>query len=506
MEARAFSRKTAFVALTFVALIAASCEHNITGGIGALASITVTTNPDTLVIGTSRRFIAVGRDAGGGVVNIDPTWSVVSGGTINNSGVLTAGMSTGTFANTVVATVGSISGNATLTVIAGPPAGITVTPVTTTLAVGQTQQFTAVVVDAGGNVLPTAPSWAVGAGGGNITNMGLFTASGAAGTYNNTVSASVGSISDSSSVTVTAGALATITVTPNPSTVQPGASQQFTATGRDAGGNVVSFTPSWSIQAGGGTITSTGLFTAGTAPGTFPNTVRACSITGCFLPPTFENSMAGFATVTVPSPAPPSGSGPSLGAAATHGILAGSAVSCASAPGLIDADVSVWPGSAITGFPPCTINGQRHAADPYAQTAQTDLTTAYNQLQAMPCGTTITSDLGGTTLAAGVYCSTSSVGVTGVVTLTGNSTDVFVIRAASTLTTAGSVVLSGGALARNVFWVVGSSATLGTGSAWQGNVIAFTTITLVDNVTLTGRALARNGAVSLGTNTSIVLP
>jgi hypothetical protein len=226
--------------------------------------------------------------------------------------------------------------------------------------------------------------------------------------------------------------------------------------------------------------------------GTYSNTIRATS-----------GTTSGFATVLVTALAP---SGPPLGAAATHGILAGSAITCASAPGTINADVSVWPGSAITGFPPCTITGARHAADAFAQTAQGDLTTAYLAVAAMPCGVTITADLGGTTLAPGVYCSTSSVGVTGVVTLAGPADAIFVIRAASTLTTAGSVVLSGGALAKNVFWWVGSSATLGTGSAWQGNILAFTSISLVDNVTLTGRALARNGAVSLGTNTTITLP
>ena len=88
----------------------------------------------------------------------------------------------------------------------------------------------------------------------------------------------------------------------------------------------------------------------------------------------------------------------------------------------------------------------------------------------------------------------------------GNPNALFVFQAGSGLTTAGSVVLIGGAQAKNVYWQVGSSATLGTASAWQGNILALTTITLVDNATLKGRALARNGAVSLGTNNSITLP
>jgi hypothetical protein len=573
-----------------VVLVAAlaACEHNPTEH-GVVASILVTRNPDTLAIGTSRQFTAVGKDADGNVVGIDPVWSVAaSGGSINGSGVFTAGTLPGTYPNTVVARVGSISGSATATVVAGPAASIVVTPSPATLAVGATQQFTAVVKDAAGNVVGTVPNWSVAAGGGTITGTGLFTAGTVAGTFPNTVTASVGSLAGTATVTVTAGPLASVTVTPDPQTMRTGSTQQFTATGKDANGNLVAFTPTWSVQAGGGSISATGLFTAGTVAGTFPNTVRACSTAACS-----AGSVAGFATVTVTptalvtitvlpdpatvaagttrqftavgrdgngnvvatpglawsvvagggsidaaglftagavagtfpntvratsggsfgdatvtvttSPLPPA-VGPSLGAAATHGILAGSAVSCASAPGVVNADVSVWPGIAITGFPPCTITGSRHQGDAFAQTAQGDLTTAYLALAAMPCGTTITSDLGGTTLAPGVYCSNSSVGVTGVVTLSGPANAIFVIRAPSTLTTAGSVVLAGGAQARNVYWWVGSSATIGTGSAWQGNIIAFTTITLVNNVTLTGRALARNGAVTLGTGTVITLP
>jgi hypothetical protein len=170
--------------------------------------------------------------------------------------------------------------------------------------------------------------------------------------------------------------------------------------------------------------------------------------------------------------------------------------------------VGVSPGAAVTGFPPCTLTGATHAADAAAATAQLDLTTAYNALDALVCGTTITADLGGTTLAPGVYCSTSSVGVTGTVTLDGqgDANARFVIKAASSLTTAGSVALINGAQAKNVWWHVGSSATLGTGSAWKGNIVALTSITLNDNANMLGRALARNGGISLGTNNFITLP
>ncbi|HLB35329.1 MAG TPA: ice-binding family protein, partial [Gemmatimonadales bacterium] len=164
--------------------------------------------------------------------------------------------------------------------------------------------------------------------------------------------------------------------------------------------------------------------------------------------------------------------------------------------------------SAITGFPPCAITGLRNAANTYAANAQGDLTVAYLALAGMACGTTITADLGGTTLAPGVYCSGSSVGVTGAVTFDaqGDPNAAFVIQVPSGLTVAGSVVVIGGAQAKNLYWQVGSSATIGTGSAMKGNILALTSITLVDNATLLGRALARNGAVSLGTNNVITLP
>lgn len=294
------------------------------------------------------------------------------------------------------------------------------------------------------------------------------------------------------------GPLATITVLPDPTTLAVSTTRQFTAVGRDAAGIVIPIVPVWSVVAPGtsGTITSgPGLFTAGTTPGTYFNTVRAT------VAPVF-----GDANVIVTAAAPP----PPLvnfGAAATYGILAGTAVTCITG-GAIYADVGVSPGSAITGFPPCTLTGARHAADATAASAQTALTAAYNQLAGLACGTTITADLGGTTLAPGVYCSASSVGVTGVLTLDGGGAvmPLFVIQVGSSLTTAGSVNLINGADAKNVYWQVGSSATLGTGSLFKGNIVALTSITLVDASTLLGRALARNGAVTLGTNNAITLP
>jgi hypothetical protein len=208
------------------------------------------------------------------------------------------------------------------------------------------------------------------------------------------------------------------------------------------------------------------------------------------------------------STGPGSTTPPSLAAAATYGILAGTAVSCAGPVGTVSADVGIFPGSALTGFPTCTISGTQRLATAVAGTAKGNLTTAYNALKGMACGTTISADLGGTTLAPGVYCSASSVGLTGALTLDGqgNSDATFVIQAGSSLTVAGSVVLIGSADAKNVYWQVGSSASLGSGSTMKGNILALSSISFAANATLQGRALARNGAVSLGSNNTITLP
>lgn len=295
------------------------------------------------------------------------------------------------------------------------------------------------------------------------------------------------------------GQLAAIAVTPNPANLVPSSSQQFVAHGSDNNGAVIVFVPTWSIVASGGSINiASGMFAAGATLGTFNSTVRACNALG---------SICGFATVIVANTPPV---GPPLGKASTYGILAGSTVTCAGAPGTINADVGVFPGSTTTGFPPCTITGVTHLADATSDSAQQALTAAYNQLAGMACGTTITADMGGTTIPAGVYCSTSSIGVTGTLTLNGGGDPnaLFVIQAASTLTTGttANIALINGAQAKNVWFQVGSSATLGTGTTFRGNIVALTSITLVDNATMLGRALARNGAVSLGTNNSITLP
>lgn len=198
-----------------------------------------------------------------------------------------------------------------------------------------------------------------------------------------------------------------------------------------------------------------------------------------------------------------------LGTAQDFGVLAGSAVTNTGAT-TVTGDVGVHPGTAVTGFPPgIVVSGTIHSADAAAGQAQTDLTAAYNVAAALPCGTDLTGqDLGGLTLTPGVYCFTSSAQLTGALTLDfqGDPAALFVIKTGSTLTTASasSVVMinNGGATCPpNVFWQIGSSATLGTTTAFVGNILANVSITMNTGATLNGRALARTGAVTLASNT-----
>lgn len=193
-----------------------------------------------------------------------------------------------------------------------------------------------------------------------------------------------------------------------------------------------------------------------------------------------------------------------LGTAGSFAVLAGSTVTNTGSS-VLTGDLGLSPGSSVTGFPPGTVSGTQHVADATAVQAKTDLVTAYNDAAGRATTSTISADLGGRTLTPGVYTSASSIGLTGTLTLDGGgSADaVFIFKAGSTLTTASasSVVLTNGTQACNVFWQVGSSATLGTNSTFKGNILALASATLTTGANVQGSVLARNGAVTLDTNT-----
>jgi len=195
---------------------------------------------------------------------------------------------------------------------------------------------------------------------------------------------------------------------------------------------------------------------------------------------------------------------PPLGTEQSFAVLGGSTVTNTGSS-VITGNLGVSPGSAITGFPPGIVTGVTHAADAEALQAQTDTTAAYIDLASQACTSDLTGqDLGGKTLVPGVYCFSSSSQLTGALTLDagGVSNAVWVFKAGSTLTTAvnSSVVLINGANPCNVFWQVGSSATLGTTTSFVGNIFALTSITLNNGASVSGRVLARNGAVTLDNN------
>ena len=193
-----------------------------------------------------------------------------------------------------------------------------------------------------------------------------------------------------------------------------------------------------------------------------------------------------------------------LGTADSYAVLAGAGITN-TGPTAVTGDLGTFPTTSMTGIASITVNGANHAGDAVTQGAKTDLVTAYNTAAGEGPTSPIAADLGGRTLAPGVYKSASSVGLTGTLTLNagGNPNAVFVFQAGSSLTTASgsNVVMINGAQSCNVFWQVGSSATLGTGSTFRGTIIALTSITVTTGVTVDGRVLARNGAVTLDTDT-----
>ena len=198
----------------------------------------------------------------------------------------------------------------------------------------------------------------------------------------------------------------------------------------------------------------------------------------------------------------------SLKSAAGFAVLAGSTVTN-TGPTSIIGDLGVSPGTAVTGFAVGAIVGAEHNGDPTAAQAIADLTTAYNEAAGRTlCPVTVAGNLGGQTLAPGLYKSTSSLAISsGDLTLDaqGDDTAVFIFQMASTLTTTSGrqVILAGGAQAKNVFWQVGTSATFGSTSAFVGTVMADQAITMETGATLEGRVLARIAATTFDSNTVV---
>jgi hypothetical protein len=188
-----------------------------------------------------------------------------------------------------------------------------------------------------------------------------------------------------------------------------------------------------------------------------------------------------------------------LGAAKSFAVLAGTTITNTGAT-TITGDVGLHPGKAAKGFTTVTLHGAKHLGDAVALNAKNALVTAYNDAAGATPVTNVPTELGGTTLNPGVYAS-DTLGLTGTLTLDGAG--VYIFQAGSTLITASNsrVALINGASACNVWWQIGSSATLATSTRFKGTIMALTSIALKTGATLQGRALARNGAVTMDHNT-----
>jgi hypothetical protein len=219
-----------------------------------------------------------------------------------------------------------------------------------------------------------------------------------------------------------------------------------------------------------------------------------------------------FTAIMVAIPIAANAAAVNLATAQPFVVLGGAGVTN-TGPSVLNGDLGVTPGTSLSGFgAPAVVNGATHDNDAVAAQAQADLTTAYNVAAGQPIapGNDLTGvDLGGLTLSPGAYGYSTSAQLTGQLTLDAhgdpNAQFVFVIGSTLTTASASSVILTNGASPCNVFWKIGSSATFGSGTAFEGNVMALTSISLNSGVTVLGRALARNGEVTL-INDVLTLP
>ena len=230
------------------------------------------------------------------------------------------------------------------------------------------------------------------------------------------------------------------------------------------------------------------------------------------------NSVRGFSAIGALSlltiilyPAPTSAAGPTIRPGTTTGfaVLAGTTITntgTTTISGSAGGDVGLFPGTSFTGSMTVVMSGVQRIADAAANTAQTDLVTAFNDISAPTATIRATPELASQIVTPGTYATTAGTFANSgnlILDAQGDASAVFIFQAASTLITSpgSTMVLANGAQSFNVYWKVGSSATLGTNSTFIGKVMALTSITANSGASIQGQLLARTGAVNLNANT-----
>ena len=505
------------LSLFLVAALVAACSSNPTGP-GPAAFVTIFPGAEVVQVAATFKLTPTVTDANALPLSSPAvTWSSSDAtvATVDANGIVT-GVATGSAI--ITATSGAGSGTSAVTV-PGPATKLAFTVQPTTDTAGKAMAPVKVAaLDAQGNpagsftgsvtvTLGTKPP------GGTLSGTTTVAAVAGVATFStlsvdksgaDTLYAAAAGLTGAKSAafTVTGASLASLAVTPNPATLPAMATQQFTAVGKDALGNVVSVSAKWSVVANGGTIDNTGLFTAGATAGTFTNTVQATS-----------GTFTATATVIVPTPS----TGPAavgLGTAGNYVILAKSGISNVPTSAITgNLGVSPAPASFITGFAlsldatgtfstSAQVTGNVYAAD-YTPptpltltTAVNDMVTAYNDAagRTNPDYTELAAgNIGGLTLPPGLYKWSNTVLIPTDVTLSGSATDVWIFQIAGGLTQASAtnVILTGGALAKNVFWQVAGVVAVGTTADLEGEVLSLKEITLNTGAVAHGSLLAQ---------------
>lgn len=449
-------------------------------------------NP-TINIGGTQQFIAMGTFSNNTTRDITAVSTFASAtpavASINPTTGLALGVTTGT--SVITATSGALSGSTTLTVNPVILSSIALTPQAPSLQIGATRQLTVTATYSNGttaDVTSTSTFSSATAANASVGTAGLVTGV-AAGT--SVITANFGGKTATTTATVSAVTLSSIAVTPATASVAVGGTQQFVATGTYSDNTTAIITSSvtWtSCCTNIGTVLNTGVAT-GVAAGT--TTITATS-----------GLRTGSAVLTVTAAVPPAASAPvNLGTAASFGVLAGTSLTNNSGgTTLITGDVG---SPSQTTDPVLAAGFTNYKSGAILSGAFADLQTAITDANGRTCDVTFAGgiDLGGVTLAPGVYCYAGSINITGTLFL--NGPGVYIFRTATTLNTASNsiVSLTNGATAANVTWVPVGPTTLGANSVFKGSILGqAAAITIGDNTTLlNGRALSA-AAVTLRNN------